>query len=137
MFVLSAALSEGLGTGYLKSEFFALGVILHELEQVEVPLRVANHTIEIVDLKKAEIAMVILNAFLLELVALLRRQHDHFRGALVSRQTTAERERWVFRDKLQFEGARERAMQRLMNQPARAGRQRAALAVDPATFRES
>jgi hypothetical protein len=46
-------------------------VLGHELEEVEVPLGIADHAEEIVDLKKAEVTMVILDAFLLEVVALL------------------------------------------------------------------
>src|SRR5436853_354039 len=42
-----------------------------EGKQVEVPLGIADDAGEIVDLKQAEVTMVILDAFLLEIVALL------------------------------------------------------------------
>jgi integrase/recombinase XerD len=42
-----------------------------EGKEIEVALRVANHARKIVDLKETEIAVIILNAFLLEFVALL------------------------------------------------------------------
>ena len=47
-----------------------------KIEQLEIALRVADHTGEVVDLKQTQIAMVILNAFLLEFGTL-------FRGELV------------------------------------------------------
>ena len=54
--------------------FVAIGVAGDKIEQVEVALRVANDALEIVDLKKTEVAVVILDAFLLQLGALLRRE---------------------------------------------------------------
>ena len=52
-------------------QLIAIGVRGDEFEEVEVPLRVADDGGEIVDLKKAEVAVVILDAFLLQLAALL------------------------------------------------------------------
>jgi hypothetical protein len=54
------------------NHFFAVGVLGDEGEQVEVPLSIADDAGEIVDLKQAEVAVIILDAFLLEIVALLR-----------------------------------------------------------------
>ena len=45
-----------------------------ESEKIEIPLRVAHHAAEIINLKQAQIAVIILNAFLLELGALFGRQ---------------------------------------------------------------
>ena len=52
----------------------ALGVLGDKVEKIEIPLRVAHDAGEIVDLKQAQIAMIILDAFLLELGALLGRE---------------------------------------------------------------
>ena len=54
-------------------KFFPIGVLGDKSEKIEITLRVAHHAREIVDLKQAQIAMVILDAFLLELGALFRR----------------------------------------------------------------
>ena len=51
-----------------------LAVFIDEGEEVEVALGVANDAFEFVDLKQAEIAVVILNPFLLQLAALLGRE---------------------------------------------------------------
>ncbi len=51
-------------------KFVALGVSVHKIEELEIALGVADDAVEIVNLKKAEIAVVILDAFLLELGAL-------------------------------------------------------------------
>jgi hypothetical protein len=53
--------------------FVAIGMLRDELEQVEITLRVADHGREIVDLKEAEVPVIILDAFLLQLAALIRR----------------------------------------------------------------
>src|SRR5205814_5298097 len=55
----------------------ALGVGIDKIEEFEIALSVPDHAVEIVDLKQAQVAVVILNAFLLELGAL-------FRGEVVS-----------------------------------------------------
>ena len=49
-------------------------MFIDESEKVEVALGIANHAFEFVDLKKAEIAVVVLNPFLLQLAALLGRE---------------------------------------------------------------
>jgi len=51
-------------------KFVALGVSIDKIEELEIALGVADDAVEIVNLKKAEIAVVILDAFLLELGAL-------------------------------------------------------------------
>ena len=51
--------------------FLAVGVLGHEGEQIQIALSVANDAGEIVDLKQAEVAMVILDTFLLKIIALL------------------------------------------------------------------
>jgi len=51
-----------------------LSVGINEIEKIEITLRVADHAVEIVDLKKTEITMIILDTFLLELGALLGRK---------------------------------------------------------------
>src|SRR5947199_1607932 len=51
-------------------KFVALGVSIDKIEELEIALGVADDAVEIVNLKKAEIAEVILDAFLLELGAL-------------------------------------------------------------------
>src|SRR5207237_1958072 len=51
-------------------KFVVLGVSIDKIEELEIALGVADDAVEIVNLKKAEIAVVILNAFLLELGAL-------------------------------------------------------------------
>jgi hypothetical protein len=51
--------------------FLAVGMLGHERKQVEVPLGVADDTGEVVDLKQAQVTVIILDAFLLEIVALL------------------------------------------------------------------
>ena len=64
---------QDVGTKLLEApdQFLALAVFVDEIEQVEIALRVANHALEFVDLKKTQIAVVILNAFLLQFAALL------------------------------------------------------------------
>ena len=52
----------------------ALGVGIDKIEKIEIALRVAHNAVEIVDLKQTQIAMVILDAFLLQLGALFRRE---------------------------------------------------------------
>jgi hypothetical protein len=52
-------------------QLVAIGVIRDELEEIEIPLRVADHGRELVDLKETEIPVIILDAFLLQLAALL------------------------------------------------------------------
>src|SRR6266568_1792191 len=51
-----------------------VGVLGDEREKVEIALRIAHHPFEIVDLKQAQITMIILDAFLLKFRALLRRK---------------------------------------------------------------
>src|SRR5437899_12552498 len=51
-----------------------LGVGIDEVEELEITLRVADDAVEIVDLKQAQVAVIILNAFLLKFGALFRRQ---------------------------------------------------------------
>ena len=51
-------------------KFVALGVSIDKIEEFEIALGVADDAVEIINLKKAEIAVVILDAFLLELGAL-------------------------------------------------------------------
>jgi hypothetical protein len=46
----------------------------HKSEKIEVPLGVAHDPGKLVDLKQAQITMIILDAFLLKLGALFRRQ---------------------------------------------------------------
>jgi hypothetical protein len=60
-------------------KLFAIGVRENEVEKIEVALGVAYDAGEIVDLKQTEITVIILNAFLLELGALLWRQLVIFR----------------------------------------------------------
>ena len=54
--------------------FLAIGVLGHEREKIEVALRVAHHAGEIVELKQAQVTMIILDPFLLHLGALFRGQ---------------------------------------------------------------
>ena len=54
-------------------KFVALSVSVDKIEELEVALGVADDAVEIINLKKAEIAVVILDPFLLKLGALLRR----------------------------------------------------------------
>src|SRR5436309_10147585 len=49
-------------------------VLGDEREKVEIALRIAHHPFEIVDLKQAQVTMIILDAFLLKFSALLRRK---------------------------------------------------------------
>jgi hypothetical protein len=49
----------------------AVGVLGDEGEEVEVPLGITDHAVEVVDLKEAEVTMIILDPLLLEVVALL------------------------------------------------------------------
>src|SRR5262249_36344379 len=53
------------------NQIFAIAMLIDEGEQIEIALGIANHSFKLVDLKETEIAVVILNAFLLEFVALL------------------------------------------------------------------
>ena len=53
-------------------KLLAIGVPGNESKKIEIALRVAHHAFEIIDLKQAQVAMIILDAFLLELRALLR-----------------------------------------------------------------
>ena len=55
-------------------KFLAIRVLGNKGEKIEIALRVADHAVEIVDLKEAQVAMIILNAFLLKLCALLGRK---------------------------------------------------------------
>src|SRR5439155_505324 len=50
----------------------AICVLGDERKKIEIALRVAHHAFEIVDLKEAQITMIILDAFLLKVRALLR-----------------------------------------------------------------
>jgi len=52
----------------------ALGVGIDKIEEIEITLSIADDAVEIVDLKQAQIAVIILNAFLLKFGALFRRQ---------------------------------------------------------------
>src|SRR4029077_6941337 len=52
-----------------------------KIEEIEIALSVAHHAVEIVDLKQTQIAMIILNAFLLELGALFGRELVSFFAA--------------------------------------------------------
>ena len=63
---------QDVGTKLLErpGKFIALGVSIDKVEELEVTLSVADNAVEIVDLKKTEITMVILDAFLLKLGAL-------------------------------------------------------------------
>ena len=65
---------EDVGTKLLEApdDVFAFGMRDDKVKKIEVALRVANHAQEIVDLKEAEVAVIILDAFLLQLGALLR-----------------------------------------------------------------
>ena len=49
-------------------------MFINESEKVEVALRIANHALEFVDLEQTQIAVVILNSFLLQFAALLGRE---------------------------------------------------------------
>src|SRR5438876_11728377 len=53
-------------------KILAISVFVDESEQVEIPLRIAHHAFEIVDLKQTQVAMIILDAFLLQFRTLLR-----------------------------------------------------------------
>ena len=55
-------------------KFFPIRVLGNKSEKIEVTLRIAHHAGEIVDLKQAQITMIILNALLLEFGALFRRK---------------------------------------------------------------
>ncbi len=46
----------------------------NEGEQVEITLRIAHYTVKIIDLKQAQITMIILDTFLLEFCALFGRE---------------------------------------------------------------
>jgi hypothetical protein len=46
-------------------------VLSNKGKKIKIPLRVAHHAFEIVDLKQAQVAMIVLDAFLLKLRALL------------------------------------------------------------------
>ncbi len=52
-------------------KFLAICVLGNKGKKIKVPLRIAHHAFEIVDLKQAQIAMIVLDAFLLKLRALL------------------------------------------------------------------
>ena len=52
-------------------QFLPFAVFIDEGKEIEVALGIANHALKILDLKKAQIAVVILDAFLLQLAALL------------------------------------------------------------------
>src|SRR5262249_12441394 len=49
-------------------------VIVNESKKIEIPLGVAHYAFEIVNLKQAQIPMIILDAFLLQFRTLLRRK---------------------------------------------------------------
>ena len=55
-------------------KFFPIRVFGNKSEKIEITLRIAHYRSEIVDLKQTQVAMIILNAFLLELAALFRRK---------------------------------------------------------------
>src|SRR6266702_172729 len=63
---------QDVGTKLLErpGKFVALGVSIDKIEELEITLGVADNAVEIVNLKKAEITVVILDAFLLKLGAL-------------------------------------------------------------------
>src|SRR5262249_8254659 len=52
-------------------KILAVRVLVNESKKIEIPLRIAHHSFEIVNLKEAQIPMIILDAFLLQLRALL------------------------------------------------------------------
>src|SRR5207247_6278219 len=52
-------------------KILAIGVLVDETKKVEISLRIAHYAFEIVNLKQAQIPMTILDAFLLQLRALL------------------------------------------------------------------
>jgi hypothetical protein len=54
-----------------QGEIIAISVLVDESEKVEIALRIAHHAFEIVDLKETQITVIILDAFLLKLRALL------------------------------------------------------------------
>ena len=49
-------------------------MIIDKGKKIEIPLRIADHSLEVVDLKQAQITVIILHAFLLQFAALLRRE---------------------------------------------------------------
>src|SRR5438105_10147861 len=53
-------------------ELVSLGVSIDKIEELQVALSIADDAVEIVNLKQTQIAVVILNPFLLELGALFR-----------------------------------------------------------------
>src|SRR6185437_1706488 len=53
-------------------KILAIRVIVNESKKIEIPLRIAHYAFEIVNLKQAQIAMIILDTFLLQLRTLLR-----------------------------------------------------------------
>src|SRR6266571_1554304 len=55
-------------------KLLAVGVLGDKSKKVQIPLRVAHDAFEIVDLKQAQVTMIILDAFLLKFRALLRRE---------------------------------------------------------------
>src|SRR5205085_1418889 len=55
-------------------KLLAVGVLGDKSKKIEIALRVADDAFEIVDLKQAQVPMIILNAFLLQLRALLSRK---------------------------------------------------------------
>jgi len=59
-----------------------LGVGIDEVEELEITLRVADDAVEIVDLKQAQVAVIILNAFLLKFGALVPPSARRFRCVL-------------------------------------------------------
>src|SRR5262249_3360657 len=63
-----------IGTELLQrpGKLVAFGMSIDEIEEIEIALRVADDAREIVDLKQAEVAVVVLNTFLLKLGALFR-----------------------------------------------------------------
>jgi hypothetical protein len=54
------------------------GEAFHEIENLDVPLRVAQDRIEFLQLEKTDVTMMILDGFLLKLCAILRRQAETF-----------------------------------------------------------
>src|SRR3982750_4495679 len=53
-------------------EILAICVVVDESKKVQIPLCIAHNAFEIVNLKQAQVTMIILDSFLLELRALLR-----------------------------------------------------------------
>src|SRR5205823_7972721 len=55
-------------------KILAISVLVNESKKIEIPLSIAHHAFEIIDLKQTQIAVVILDTLLLQFRTLFRRQ---------------------------------------------------------------